>query len=61
MAKRKNPAAVSLGRQGGKAKVPKGFAKMDPERRAAIAKKAAESRWPAPKNVGQKPGQKGGK
>lgn len=45
MSARKNPAAVSLGRRGGKAKVPKGFSKMDPERRAAIARAAAEKRW----------------
>jgi hypothetical protein len=49
MKKRKDPAAVKLGRRGGKiggkAKVPKGFAKMSPERRAEIARKAAEKRW----------------
>ncbi len=58
---RKNPAAVALGkrrmklitaeeraeigRKGGKAKVPKGLAKLSPERRSAIAKKAAAARW----------------
>lgn len=45
MAKRKNPAAVALGRRGGKKKVPKGFSQMEPERRKAIAKKAAAARW----------------
>jgi hypothetical protein len=45
MAKRKDPAAVALGRRGGKAKVPKGFAKMSPTRRAEIARKAAAARW----------------
>jgi hypothetical protein len=45
MAKRKNPAAVALGRKGGKAKVPKGFAMMDEAQRAAVAKKAASARW----------------
>jgi hypothetical protein len=45
MAKRKNPAAVALGRRGGKAKVPKGLAKMTPERRAEIAAKGAAARW----------------
>jgi hypothetical protein len=45
MAKRKNPAAVALGRKGGKAKVAKGFSAMDPKRRAEIAKKAAAARW----------------
>lgn len=43
--KPKDPAAVSLGKRGGAKKVPKGFAKMDPERRAQIAKEAATKRW----------------
>lgn len=33
------------GRRGGLAKVPKGFAKMDEEKRKEIAKKAANKRW----------------
>lgn len=37
----KNPAAVSMGKLGGKARAEK----MTPERRAEIAKKAAEKRW----------------
>ncbi len=37
----KNKAAVELGRKGGKARA----AKMTPERRRKIAKKAAEVRW----------------
>jgi hypothetical protein len=37
----KNEAAVALGRKGGKARA----AKMSPERRAEIAKKAAAKRW----------------
>jgi hypothetical protein len=45
----KDPAAVSLGRRGGKvgglAKVAKGFAMMDPKRREEISRKAAEKRW----------------
>ena len=45
MAKRKNPAAVALGKRGGKKKVPKGFAQMDPKRRKEIARKAAAKRW----------------
>jgi hypothetical protein len=45
MAKRKNPAAVALGRKGGKKKVAKGFSTMDPKRRAEIAKAAAAKRW----------------
>jgi hypothetical protein len=42
---KKDAAAVSLGRRGGRAKVPKGFSLMDPDRRAEIAKKAAAARW----------------
>lgn len=38
-------AAVLLGRQGGKAKVPKGFAKMSETRRKKIAKAAIRKRW----------------
>jgi general stress protein YciG len=41
----KDKAAVSLGRKGGKAKVPKGFAKMDPEKLREIGRKTAEKRW----------------
>jgi hypothetical protein len=37
----KDPAAVSLGKRGGKARAEK----MTPERRAEIAKKAAAKRW----------------
>ena len=37
----KDEAAVSLGRRGGKARAER----MTPERRAEIARKAAESRW----------------
>ncbi len=37
----KDAAAVSLGRRGGKARAEK----MSPERRAEIAKKAADKRW----------------
>jgi hypothetical protein len=45
MAKRKNAAAVALGRKGGKVKVAKGFSAMDPTQRSALAKKAAAARW----------------
>jgi hypothetical protein len=45
MAEEKNPAAVALGKlgasKGGKARA----AKLTPEQRSAIAKKAAEARW----------------
>ena len=37
----KDPAAVSMGKRGGKARA----AAMTPERRAEIAKKAAAGRW----------------
>jgi hypothetical protein len=37
----KDPAAVSLGKRGGKARAKS----LTPEKRKAIAKKAAESRW----------------
>lgn len=37
----KDPAAKALGAKGGKARA----AKMDPERRAEIARKAAAKRW----------------
>lgn len=43
--KEKNPAAVALGRLGGKQKVAKGFAKMTPDRRSEIAQAAAKKRW----------------
>jgi hypothetical protein len=36
--RRKDPAAVALGRRGGKRKVPKGFAMLTPEQRSAIAR-----------------------
>lgn len=39
----KDPAAVALGRKGGKSRA----ANMTPERRAEIAKKAADARWAA--------------
>lgn len=46
----KNPAAVALGRlgglKGGKARA----AKLSPERRREIAKKAAQARWKRPKS-----------
>ena len=49
MKPRKNPAAVALGRLGGKAAAGKGakvrFGKMTPEERTVLAKKAAAKRW----------------
>ena len=41
MAKKKNPAAVALGRKGGK----KSRVNLTPEQRTALAKKAAGARW----------------
>ena len=41
MAKRKNPAAVALGRKGGKATAKK----LTMEQRAEMARKAAVARW----------------
>jgi len=41
----KDPAAVSLGRRGGLKGGVARAAKMSPERRAEIAKKAAQARW----------------
>jgi hypothetical protein len=43
MAKRKNPAAVALGRKGGKKTGRKGLAAMTPEQREARAKPAMTS------------------
>ena len=42
---KKNPAAVALGRKGGKAKVKKGIAMLSKIERAELAKKAAAARW----------------
>lgn len=44
-AKRKNPAAVALGRLGGKKGGKARANALSPERRAEIARKAAEKRW----------------
>lgn len=41
----KNPAAVALGRLGGKKGGKARAEKLSPERRAEIARKAAETRW----------------
>ena len=41
----KNPAAVALGRLGGKKGGKARAAKLSPERRREIAKKAARARW----------------
>jgi hypothetical protein len=41
----KDPAAVELGRKGGLIGGKKRAAKLSPERRSEIAKKAAKARW----------------
>jgi hypothetical protein len=43
--KKKNPAAVALGRLGGAKGGKARAAKLSPAKRAAIAKKAAAARW----------------
>jgi len=44
----KNPAAVALGKLGGKKGGPARAAKLTKEQRAAIARKAAQARWGKP-------------
>ncbi len=43
--KEKNPAAIALGKLGGKKGGPARAQKLSPERRREIAKKAAQARW----------------
>lgn len=45
MPKRKNPAAVALGRKGGKKGGPARAAKLTAEQRSASASNAAQARW----------------
>lgn len=47
---RKNPAAVALGRLGGKQGGRARADKLSPERRAEIARTAASARWSSKKN-----------
>jgi general stress protein YciG len=51
MAKKKNSAAMELGRLGGQRKVAKGFSMMNAEQRAEAGKKGAETRWGKKKPV----------
>jgi hypothetical protein len=44
----KDPASVALGRRGGLIGGPKRAAKLSPERRVEIARKAAAARWGKP-------------
>jgi len=46
----KNPAAVALGRLGGAKGGKARAAKLTPEQRSEIAKKAAAARWNKPRN-----------
>jgi hypothetical protein len=43
--KKKNPAAVSLGRKGGKKGGPARAAKLTPEQRSESARRAVQARW----------------
>jgi hypothetical protein len=45
---KKNPAAVALGKLGGKKGGPARAKKLSPEQRKAIAEKAARARWDKP-------------
>lgn len=45
MARRKDPAAVALGRKGGKKGGPARAASMTPEERSESARKAVLARW----------------
>jgi hypothetical protein len=44
-AKKKNPAAVALGRKGGKKGGPARAAKLTPKQRSESARKAVQARW----------------
>jgi hypothetical protein len=50
MAKKKNPAAVALGKLGGSKGGTIRAAKLSPERRSEIARKAVTARWAKEKN-----------
>jgi hypothetical protein len=43
--KRKDPAAVALGRKGGKASAKARMKKLTPEQRTEFARNAANARW----------------
>ena len=50
---KKNPAAVALGRLGGKKGGPARAAKLSPKKRQQIARKAAMKRWHPPASLTQ--------
>ncbi len=54
MSKRKDPAAVALGRKGGKKGGPARAAKMTPEERSESARKAVLARWARRKKAAAK-------
>jgi hypothetical protein len=45
MAKKKNPAAVALGRLGGLKKVKKGLGSLTAEERSEVARQGGKARW----------------
>lgn len=51
MARKKDPAAVELGRRGGQVKVPKGFSALTKQQRIENAKAAAAARWKGKKHA----------
>lgn len=51
MAKKKNAAAVALGRLGGKRRVPKGLSTMDPEEAKRIRSLGGKARWAGKKET----------
>ncbi len=51
-AKKKNPAAVALGRKGGKKGGPARAVKLTPEQRSESARKAVQARWAKKAKVG---------
>lgn len=53
MSEEKNPAAVELGRRGGKKGGPARAAKMTPEERSESARKAARARWDKKRREGE--------
>jgi hypothetical protein len=55
MAKKKNPHAVALGKIGGAKGGKVRAAKLSPERRSEIARKAVLARWAKRKNQEQPP------
>jgi len=57
MARRKNPYAVRLGRKGAEARA----AKLTPEQRQEIARKAAQARWSKARQAKQPQGAPGQK